>query len=165
MSLNALTTTLDRLHKLHISLLDLSKRKTNIIKASEMDQLDGLLKDEQRHLAAIQTVENDRQIHSEQYTESNGRSFDEPPTLLQCMETAPQEEKEELSDWHGKLTAVITELKEQNELNQKLVYQSLQFVNMSLSALQPKDERTNYTRPNDDNKVPAPSRSLFDSKA
>ncbi|MCA1065197.1 flagellar protein FlgN [Rossellomorea sp. AcN35-11] len=164
MSATALITTLEKLYKLHKSLFDLSVNKTDVIKKGDMTELDHVLKGEQKHLAAINTVEAERQRESSSYLQSKGVRMNEAPTISQCMEHSSPEEQKMLAHWQGKLVDIIGELKGQNELNQKLVYQSLQFVNMNLSMMQPQPDQSTYSRPNGEKKVPS-GRSMFDSKA
>ena len=75
MSATNLTTTLEKLYKLHKSLFDLSVNKTDVIKKGDMSELDRVLKDEQKHLAAINTVEAERQRESSHYLQSQGSAF------------------------------------------------------------------------------------------
>ncbi|MCA0150548.1 flagellar protein FlgN [Rossellomorea vietnamensis] len=164
MSATNLTTTLEKLYKLHKSLFDLSVDKTDVIKKGDMSELDRVLKDEQKHLAAINTVEAQRQRESNNYLQTRGGIFNEAPTISQCIEHSSPQDQETLAHWQQKLVDIIGELKGQNELNQKLVYQSLQFVNMNLSMTQPQPESSTYSRQIGDKKAPA-SRSIFDSKA
>lgn len=164
MSATNLTTTLEKLYKLHKSLFDLSVNKTDVIKKGDMGELDRVLKGEQKHLAAINTVEAERQRESSHYLNSRGVAFIEAPTISQCIEHSSPQEQETLAKWQQKLVDIIGELRVQNELNQKLVYQSLQFVNMNLSMTQPQPEQSTYSRPNGEKKAPT-SRSIFDSKA
>ncbi|PFA67359.1 flagellar protein FlgN [Bacillus sp. AFS015802] len=164
MSATTLITALEKLYKLHKSLFDLSLNKTEVIKKGDMSELDRVLKDEQKHLAAINTVEAERQRESTQYLQSRGVLLNEAPTISQCIEHSSPQEQETLVQWQEKLVDIIGELKAKNELNQKLVYQSLQFVNMNLSMTQPQPDQSTYSRPNGEKKSPA-SRSIFDSKA
>ncbi|MGG3912672.1 flagellar protein FlgN [Rossellomorea vietnamensis] len=164
MSATNLISTLEKLYKLHKSLFDLSVNKTDVIKKGDMSELDRVLKNEQKHLAAINTVEFERQRESSHYLQSRGVVFNEAPTISQCIEHSSPQEEETLAQCQQKLVEIIGELRVQNELNQKLVYQSLQFVNMNLSMTQPQPEQSTYSRPNGEKKAPA-SRSIFDSKA
>ncbi|MEL3970957.1 flagellar protein FlgN [Rossellomorea oryzaecorticis] len=164
MSATTLIATLEKLYKLNKSLFDLSVKKTDVIKGGDMEGLDHLLKDEQKHIAAINMVENDRQRESAEYLRTMDLLTEEPPTLSQCIEYSPPGDQAVLRDWQIKLTELVSLLKERNELNQKLVYQSLQFVNMNLSAMQPQDRQSTYSRPNGEKKAPA-QRSIFDSQA
>ncbi|MCA1055293.1 flagellar protein FlgN [Rossellomorea aquimaris] len=164
MSATALIATLEKLYKLNKSLYDLSVKKTDVVKSGDMGGLDNLLKDEQMHVTAINTIENERQRECRNYLKSLGLLTEEIPTLSQCIEHSPSGDQPVLRDWQQKLTALLFDLKERNELNQKLVYQSLQFVNMNLSVMQPQDNQSTYNKPNSD-KPTMPSRSMFDSKA
>ncbi|BCB05703.1 flagellar protein FlgN [Bacillus sp. KH172YL63] len=164
MSATNLLTNLEKLYKLHKSLFDLSVNKTDVIKKGEMIELDRVLKEEQKHLAAINTVEAERQREAAQYLQLRGISMNGTPTISQCIEHSTQEEQESLANWQQKLIGMIDDLKVRNELNQKLVYQSLQFVNMNLSIMQPQPEQSTYSRPNGERKSPG-GRSMFDSKA
>ncbi|TMU84299.1 flagellar protein FlgN [Bacillus sp. BHET2] len=164
MSATPLITTLEKLYKLHKSLFDLSVDKTDVIKQGEMSELDSVLKGEQKHLAAINTVEVDRQRESSHYLQSRGVVLNDAPTISQCIEHSSPEDQATLVHWQQKLVDIISELKIRNELNQKLVYQSLQFVNMNLSMMQPEPDQSTYSRPNGEKKSPT-GRSMFDSKA
>ena len=164
MSATTLITTLEKLYKLHKSLFDLSVSKTDVIKKGEMSELDNVLKDEQKHLAAINTVEAERQRQSSHFLQSRGIHLNDTPTLSQCIEHSSPDEQVTLAHWQQKLVDIINELKVRNELNQKLVYQSLQFVNMNLSMMQPQQDQSTYSRPNGEKKPPT-GRSMFDSKA
>ena len=159
-----LVTTLEKLYKLHKSLYDLSVQKTDVIKKGDMNELDQMLKEEQKHLAAINTIEIERQQQSVLYLQSQGIQSVDAPTISQCIEHSLDDDREELLTWQQKLVSIIDELKNRNELNQKLVYQSLQFVNMNLSMMQPQPDQSTYTRPNGEKNSPS-GRSMFDSKA
>jgi len=122
-----------------------------------MNGLDQMLKEEQKFVAAINTMEKQRQLTAQQFT---GR---ETATLSDCIERAAGAEKEKLQQLQGQLLELVSQLKYQNELNQKLIYQSLQFVNMNLGLLQPsKPESATYSNPMKQAAKPA-SRSLFDA--
>jgi flagellar biosynthesis/type III secretory pathway chaperone len=159
----SLILTLEKLIKLHSSLLDLSLRKTETIKNGDVNGLDQFLKDEQKHIAAINTIEAERQKHAAFFLKERGKAGT-APTISQCIEIANDDEKNELTRLQKQLVCKIEELKTANELNQKLIYQSLQYVNMSLSMVHPQNHQGNYGRP-DQEKQPSSQRSIFDSKA
>ncbi|HBJ01524.1 MAG TPA: flagellar protein FlgN, partial [Lysinibacillus sp.] len=60
MSVEAINSTLTMLERMHKSLLELALKKTEIIKAGDIEALDQLLKDEQAHVAAIEKLEQQR---------------------------------------------------------------------------------------------------------
>jgi flagellar biosynthesis/type III secretory pathway chaperone len=163
MQANQLLTTLEKLHKLHRSLYDLSLEKTEFIKKGDTEALTDFMKKEQNHISAINTLEIQRQKLAEDFLQQKGINH-EAPSLSDVIRHAEDDEKAELQKWKQSLLELTVKLKDQNELNQKLVYQSLQFVNMNLSMLQPQSEQTNYSRPTQSKGQPA-QKSMFDSKA
>lgn len=153
-----LIETLDKMVRLHERLLQLAEKKTEVIKLNDMNGLDQLLKDEQKYVAAIQTMESQRK---QQVMELTGRG---DATLSDCIRQAPADERERLQELQRGLFQYVKELKEQNELNQQLVYQSLQFVNMSMGLLQPQPERATYSHPAKHRSQQPHKQSMFDSQ-
>lgn len=139
MSAEALITSMDKLLKLHKSLYEFAVQKTDIIKNGDMDALNGMLKDEQTHIAAINRMEKERQKAARMIAPSM-----ENPAVSDCMLFLSMAEQERLKAMTKELTEVMYELKEQNFLNQQLVHHSLQFVSVSMNLLRPKLENMNY---------------------
>ncbi|WP_404356196.1 flagellar protein FlgN [Cytobacillus firmus] len=158
MSAEALTATMEKLHKLHKSLYELAVKKTDMIKTGDMDALNQMLKDEQAHIAAIGKMEQERQRVSQDLVP------DLPsPSLGDCLSMLSEEDKHPLNGLKDQLSMLIQELKERNQLNQQLIYQSLQFVNMSMSLVQPQQNQSlNYVHPQA-NKIKHPQ-GMFNSK-
>lgn len=136
MTQQSIKTILQQQIKLHKSLLELAKRKTAVIKENDLEQLNQLIKDEQKHIQAVGALETKRQ-------QLTGDEDIQP-------------EKEELLQ-------VIIELKAVNELNQDLLTQSMQFVSLNLDLLMPQPDSINYSK--EDNEDDQPVRSMFDSQA
>jgi flagellar biosynthesis/type III secretory pathway chaperone len=160
LSAKQLIVLLEKHVKLHKGLLDLANKKTEVLKKGDMEALSEIMKEEQKYIAAITQVERER-IHvvNAMVSESNDR------TLTTCISLAEGTERAMLEKLRDDLTAVISELKNINLLNQQLTQQSLQFVNVMLDMFMPQPPNINYAAPN---KVPNPyegGRSLFDSKA
>ena len=137
MSTEKILDTLTKLERMHRSLLELGTKKTDILKTNDMEQLTSILKTEQAHVAAIETLEQQRQAQVYDYLQAQGITNVDKPTVTQLIEVATAEEKPELAAIRDRLLHVVDELKEVNMLNQKLVMQSLQYINYSLDLLQP----------------------------
>lgn len=160
MSAEALITNLTKLYGLHEKLLNLAIRKTDLLTKGNVDGLQDIMREEQTLTAAVTVLENERQTAAKNFVKAESG---EGLTLADCIKAATPEAAETLSALRDKMLEIVTQLQERNELNEQLIYQSLQFVNMNLELLQPKNE-TGYGRPNA--KKPAqPSKSFFDSKA
>ena len=143
MTITTILETLSKLERMHRSLLELTKQKTEYVKVGDMEQLDGLLKKEQMHVAAIETLELQRQQQVKQYFTATGVTTSETATMTDLIEVTHGEQRQQLSDLREQLLQVVSELKEHNKLNQKLIMQSLQFVNFSLDLLKPQRHQTN----------------------
>ena len=132
MSIETILAVLDNLEKLHKSLLRIANEKTSLIKNGDIAGIDQLLKDEQAHLAAIVQMDQDRQKAVIAYLKGQGRPVPMNPTISNLIEITPEPDKQQLVEAKDRLLHAIQELKWQNDLNQKMTYQSLQFVNLSL---------------------------------
>ncbi len=147
-----MTSLLDRLLKSHEELLVLGERKTHVLKLGDIKELDVLLKEEDLQVKKLQVIEKER-MHKFANV-----------TLSDVMNQAEVDERDRLRYLQEKLTAAYESLKSRNKLNQDLLEQSLQYVNMSLSMVQPENEPAVYRNPKA-NPYNASSSSLFDSKA
>lgn len=143
----------------------LAKQKTEIIKKGDINSLQNLLKEENKHIQAIQRLEMGLKNETTLFLQKN-RIEMEQPSLSAAIEIANELEREALLKGKQELENNIKELSIQNQLNQQLLEQSLQFVNISLDLLQPDIDSYNYDRTeNGAQENRQQSRSLFDSKA
>ena len=166
MSVQSIISILERLEKMHRSLLELSFTKTELVKKGDMEGLDALIKNEQSHVAAIEVLEKQRLQMVTDYLRAKGIALADTPTVADVIEAAEnEEERKQLEDLRSQLLSVIEGLSKQNDLNQKLVFQSLQFVNMSLDMLRPQPEEINYSGKTVRSENVAPKKSMFDSQA
>ncbi|MEK5071478.1 flagellar protein FlgN [Sporosarcina sp. FSL K6-1508] len=165
MSITTILASLDSLEKLHRSLLRLAYDKTGLIKNGDMDELDQLLKDEQAHLAAIVQMDTQRQLTVSQYLTDQGRSVPLNPTVTDLLDVVPEADKKGLEEARDRLLHAIHDLKWQNDLNQKLTYQSLQFVNLSLDMVRPRPESVNYSKTEINGNKVSTKQTTFDTNA
>ena len=168
MTVATLITTLDKLERMHRSLLELTTQKTEYIKVGDMEQLDALLKKEQMHVAAIETLELQRQQQVKDYFQVKGIAHTETASISDVIQVTEGSEKLALQQLRERLLAVVNELKEKNAFNQKLVLQSLQFVNLTLDMLKPERHQTNtfnYSGDEVRGQGTVGKKSYFDSQA
>jgi flagellar biosynthesis/type III secretory pathway chaperone len=147
-----MTSLLERLLKSHEDLLALGERKTKVLKLGDMKALDVLLKEEDLQVKKLQMIEKERLLKFANVTLGDILNQSEAP------------EKERLLHLQDQLVRTYDALKSRNELNQELLEQSLQYVNMSLSIVQPQSEPSTYSN-SKKNPYTNHSSSLFDSKA
>lgn len=165
MSVQPIISILEKLEKMHKSLLEHAYRKTELVKNNDMAELDNMLKVEQSHVAAIEQLEEERQQKVMEYFRSKGIEVSTPPTVLELIEaTEDEKERKQLADIRERLLQVIEQLKRQNDLNQQLIFNSLQLVNVTLNMLRPQPEPFNYSGKNASGGGVL-RQSMFDSKA
>lgn len=150
---------LENLLNEHERLYTLSLKKVDVIKQNDIEALNQIMKDEQKHVASITILENERQQELQKIFPEKSN-----PTIRDCIEHAGPVDKLRLENLYQKLLTVIEKLKEQNELNQQLIYNSLQFVNFSLNLFRPKSESVTYGPPAK-KQHPKDGASVFNSQA
>ncbi|WP_252502380.1 flagellar protein FlgN [Sporosarcina sp. Marseille-Q4943] len=165
MSIDTILAIFDNLEKLHKSLLRIANEKTTLIKNGDIKGIDQLMKEEQAHLAAIVQMDNDRQKAVIAYLKGQGRPVPMNPTIANLIDAVPVPEKKQLVEAKDRLLHAIHELKWQNDLNQKLTYQSLQFVNLSLDMIRPRLESATYSKTEINGRKEKKDIPNFDSQA
>lgn len=168
MELNAVLSTLEKLEKMHRSLLEIALSKTEFVKANDISKLDSILKTEQSHVAAIETLELQRQTQVKQYLTVKGLTPSDKPSMMELIDATQHESSlYELEEVRDRLIDVIQKLKAQNDLNQKLVFQSLQFINVSLNMMRPQapQDQINYSDKEVFRQDRVAKKSYFDSQA
>jgi flagellar biosynthesis/type III secretory pathway chaperone len=160
LSAKLLIELLEKHVKLHKGLLELATKKTEVLKKGDMEALSGIMKQEQKYIAAINQVERERVRVVEAMV-----SGEEERTLTACISRTEGPERTMLEKLRDDLTEVVSELKNINLLNQQLTEQSLQFVNVMLDMIMPQPPEVNYGAPNKATTSYEGGRSLFDSKA
>ncbi|UJZ88070.1 flagellar protein FlgN [Heyndrickxia coagulans] len=156
MSAEKLILCLEKLQKLHESLFVLGAEKTEALKKQDIGQLQKIVREEQAHIRAIGALEQERETLAKALTGGNG-------TLSDCIAAATGEARSRLETLRGSLIGITRKLKEQNELNQMLLYQSLQFTQFMLDLIYPKNEPATYGPPSGQKATSAMPR--FDSRA
>ena len=166
MSIQPIVSILEKLEKMHRSLLQFANQKTELVKKGDIEGLDSIIKNEQSHVAAIEVLEKQRLQMVTDYLRAKGFALADTPTVFHVIEAAEtEEERHQLNEVSKQLLSVVDDLKKQNELNQQLVYQSLKFVNISLDMLRPQPDQINYSGNQANEKNIAVKKSLFDSQA
>ncbi|SER40852.1 FlgN protein [Gracilibacillus ureilyticus] len=164
MSVQIIIEFLEKMTKLHASLLDISKQKTELLKDGKIDELRTLMNKEQRHVQAINQTEQKRIDAVADWAKANGV---EPGISVSAIieEHATGDNQKALEDVTLRLAEQLMELRRQEDLNRQLTTQSLQFVQLSLDMVQPSLKNYNYGNKTNQSQPQRPKRSVFDSKA
>ncbi len=134
-----LIQTMNALLQLHDSLWSVTEKKTEILQKGDTEALQQLLKEEDKHVRAIEKVERKRQqLVRDLVPEHGTSSFDD------CLAYVSIADKEKMLAIREQLAGKLLQIKERNVLNQELLNQSLHFVHLSMNMLRPKEEATTY---------------------
>lgn len=162
MSVQPIIQSLEKLISLHESLLEISKQKTAVVKEGSVENLQPLLLKERKHVQALEQAEGKRQKAVQEWVTEYSPGL-EHATITGILEVINDEQsKRELEKITITLTETITELKQQEQLNQSLIQQSMQFVELSLNMMKPSIRNLNYGGKKSSDST---DRSVFDSKA
>ncbi|OEH92198.1 flagellar protein FlgN [Bacillus solimangrovi] len=161
MSIGILVESLQKLIKLHEQLFKIAEKKTELIKNNELEELQQLVKVETKYVQAVRQIDKARTQAVDELLD--GKSDER--TLTTCMRFVPKESAETLQRLFEQLSALLSQLKRQNDLNQQLIQHSLQFVNFSIDMLLPEPDEFNYESPTKVDRNVNQGRFIFDSKA
>jgi flagellar biosynthesis/type III secretory pathway chaperone len=127
---------MEKLVELHRELLALAKEKTPVLVHNQIDQLNAIIHKENRLIRQVADLDRQRVQTIGEYLISRGYTPDPRVTISDLIKIIfKAEDKKALMNAQKKLLDSITELRKLNEVNQKLIEQSLAFINYSLDLL------------------------------
>jgi flagellar biosynthesis/type III secretory pathway chaperone len=165
--LSPFINTLEELNAIHAQLVQAAERKKSILVQGDIDALSKLIQEESKLVRQLGKLEEERVFQMNQYLARRGIQAEEM-TLTQFLSVIPSSvEREEVRALAEKLQSTISQLKENNELNSKLIQDSLSYVNHSIELLTDSNDPMNYKSPakNPNHSPSVPGRSFFDTKA
>lgn len=160
MSVAPIIQSIHKLIGIHKSLIDLSEQKTTIVTKGSIVKLQSILTQERQTVQMLNKTEKNRQQAVEEWCMRNHVPTDHMTMthMLNVLDTG--EERDLLEQTTTELTQLLTDLKQQEQLNQSLIQQSMQFVQLSLDMMQPTIKNMNYGNQNKNRS----KRSVFDSQ-
>jgi flagellar biosynthesis/type III secretory pathway chaperone len=158
-----LLTVLESMVSDHQTLDALAKEKTELIKSGDLQGLDKLLTKEDALAERIKQLETRRLKLVSDITQERAEGI----TFSDLIDRVQVEWKPKLEDIQLRLTEVVISLKYQNDLNQSLLQQSLDWVHLNMSLLKPQVKPVTYSNKSKQDMTPdfSGSKSRFDSRA
>ncbi|WP_418039506.1 flagellar protein FlgN [Paenibacillus xylanilyticus] len=165
-ALDRLIAVLQRMEQNHREMLALSEIKRQVIVKNDVDQLIAVMNKESKFMKQQEPLESERLSAVHELLQERGIK-----SLLNLNITEISKlifdpaDKQRLIEVQNKLAGTLHELKEANQLNQKLIEQSLKFIDFSMDifASRPEQDAT-YQHPADKNGNPGRI-GLFDTRA
>lgn len=151
MALTTLIDLLERLDEVHLQMLDLAAAKKQAIMENKIESLIEILNRESKMMKLVEQLEAQRAEAAFSFLQGVGIRSNLNLNLTELSRLVfDPEEKSRLVHIQTKLSNTLNDLKKANELNQKLIEQSLTFIDYSLDLLvgRPNQEMT-YHHPSD----------------
>lgn len=166
MNLASLLELLEKLIELHQMLLVLAKEKTPVLVNNQVDRLNTIIHKENKLIKNVEEFDRRRVQLTGEYLISRGYNPDPKVRISDLIKIVfKADEKKALSDMQKRLFDSIKELQEHNEVNQKLVEQSMAFIDYSLDLfVKTPEQDAFYQHPNQSGYNPVRN-GLFDTKA
>lgn len=136
LSVQALLGSMEQLERLHRELLDLAEEKVPVLIGNDIDSLNRIVHREHQLTKQIVECEASRQTAADRFLVSKGFRPNPAVTVTDLIKLAfKAEDKKALMECQEGLLATLKKLKEANERNQRLLEQSIVFVNFSLDLI------------------------------
>jgi flagellar biosynthesis/type III secretory pathway chaperone len=166
LSIQGLLQTMDKLIQIHLSMLELSEQKTNILVHNQVDKLNKIVNKETNLIKQITKLDQQRIEDISEFLLQKGYRPNPNITVGDLIKLVVKvEEKKSLADKQDQLLGTIGKLRELNQLNQKLVEQSLSFLEFSIDLiLGPSEDDVVYQNPVQQHQG-IKRNGIFDSKA
>jgi flagellar biosynthesis/type III secretory pathway chaperone len=160
---NQLLQLLEKMITLQKSLYQLSLKKADMLKNDDIDALSQLIKNELSHIKAMEAFDQKREDLQRNLAFDLGISS-QNLTISDFLNQERVQKKERLKELQLELMGTTEYLKKQNEFNQELLTQSLNFVNLNLDLFTGQQDSGNYSR-DDVDEDQTSTLSIFNRKA
>jgi flagellar biosynthesis/type III secretory pathway chaperone len=166
MSILGLMQTMDRLIQLHQMLVELAQEKTSILVMNKVDKLNQIVNKETSLMKQITELDIQRIQDISGFLIEKGYKPNPNITVGDLIKLVVKaEDKKLLTDSQRQLLSTIDKLREFNQLNQKLIEQSLMFIEYSMDLIVgPSEDDVVYRNPNHQQRG-IKRTGMFDSKA
>lgn len=120
--------------KIYNELLSMSKDKTDIIVKGKVNELESIVKLEQAFILQLGGLEDQREVVVGKIAKELKVNASDL-TLSELAGRLEQEQGQELQNCQSNLSETLHKLKELNDVNSKLVMNSLEFINFSINLM------------------------------
>ncbi|HEX2924832.1 MAG TPA: flagellar protein FlgN [Ruminiclostridium sp.] len=157
-----LTDILNNENDIYETLLKISNNKTDLIVSGKVNELENIVKIEQSLIIKIAKLEDKREAIVGSLSAFLGKKSEEI-TVSELVEKLGQQDSKELKACQQRMLKNINDLKTVNELNSKLIKNSLEYIDFSINMMTSEGTVTN-SYGSSGNADEIKKRSLFDVK-
>lgn len=133
-SLQKIVDILDKECELYSILLDLSKKKTQVIVDADIGELEKIVEMEERLIFELRSLEDKREDLVSGFAEQQGIAS-EDVTVSYLVSQSEGQIKEKLKQLQNRLHSIIEEQKQVNQINERLIRNNLEFIDFSIGLI------------------------------
>lgn len=145
------------------SLEQISSRKTDIIVEGKVSELENIVKLEQSMVVKIAKLEDKREQIVNQLSEQLNIQSSEV-TISELVKYLGDEQAEKLKSFQDKMVSTLNKLKDANQLNSKLIKNSLDYIDFSINLITAADAGSNNYGNSGQVKDDSKKRNFFDAR-
>jgi flagellar biosynthesis/type III secretory pathway chaperone len=166
LTIQGLLQTMIKLIQVHVSLLELAQQKTNVLVLNQVDKLNQIVNKETSFMKQITSLDLQRIEDISILLLERGYKPNPNITVGDLIKLVVKaDDKKLLSDAQKQLLGTIDQLREKNQLNQKLIEHSLAFIEYSMDLVMgPSDDGVTYQNPSHQQQG-LKRNGMFDSRA
>lgn len=129
-----LVDVLNRENEIYETLSKISNNKKDVIVSGKVNELENITKIEQTLIVKISKLEEERERIVEKLCISLGKN-PEKVTISELVKLLEQDEANELKACQEKIVKNINDLKKTNDLNERLIKNSLEYIDFSINMM------------------------------
>ncbi len=166
MSIRTVIEKLEQLDALHTDLLQLEKKKKEVLIQSQVDELSKITQMESRLMRSISGINQQWVQAAADFLADKGYRPEPMMTVSEMLKLVfHAEDRQALQEVQKRLSGTLEQLKKINALNQQLIEQSLAFIDYSIDLVSgPSEQDAVYRHPIQAHKGTRENR-MFDTKA
>lgn len=161
-SVEQLILALNKEYEIYQEVLEIAKQKRKIIVEGKIKDLDDITSKEQTMILSIGKLENIRQAILQNIV--NELDIDEAQNISQLSKYLDDKSKEEILAIRDKFDGILKSVKNQNDLNSKLIQQSLEYIEFNKNLLTSLENQGSTYSSNADEKDMKIKSNLFDAR-
>lgn len=160
--MNKIIELLEHEYRVYENILRMSKDKTNIIVEGKVKELENVVKLEQALVLQISRIDKQREEVVEQLSKEVNLK-DKNLNISEIIQYGNEEQKKQLEEYKGRMSKLIEELAHTNQINSKLIENSLEYIDFSLNLMSNADVTSNNYGNKGDSTIRT-RKNLFDMK-
>lgn len=161
-SIDQLIVALNKEYEIYQEILEMQKNKRRIIIEGRIKELDNITGKEQAMILSIGKLENIRESIIKNIVKE--LNIDEIENISQMAEYLDSKSKKEITAIKDKFAEILKRVKNENDLNGKLIRQSLEYIEFNKNLLTTLDSKGSIYSSNADEGHVDVKNNLFDAK-